>query len=164
MKNYLLLLLALTTSKALSNDLKTQTENEILSALKCEKKDSSEILNSFRHLKQKKSELEKVGLTYVETGEDLDEKITITFVNPVQFYGSKTQKAELTVDGDFIVSAVFHGDPEKIIQALKLKKFKGQKTNDYLNMKPSKTDCPPTQRLRKINSQEFKFGCGWCNG
>ena len=107
-----------------------------------------------------------VGLVsaYEVTGEEMDEKITLRFSDPIELLGAKASKAELFLGGNFNVWADFVGDPTPVIKEMNLAQTDAKNKNDFVSPPPPKNDCPPTKGLKKSGKSTFRFGCGWCNG
>lgn len=147
-----------------ADSLKDKTVSSLLSSLKCEQKDHGKILGAFRDLEKQKAELDKVGIKFSIKGEDMDERIQISFIKPIDLYGAKTNRLNSYVDGaDFIVYGDFKGDPKKIIEKLELKQDDPGSQTDFVYPTPP-NDCDGIKRLRKTGHNKFRFGCGWCNG
>ena len=162
-KNILIVCAILISGESFSKDLHEEISKSLLESLQCRPNDSEKILEAFRNLEKKKSDLQKEGIEFSLTGEELDEKIVVKFKKPVDFLGAKTSQFELFLGGPFNVYADFSGAPETFIKKLNLATSDPANKSDFVNPKPSK-NCDPTKRLRKSAGGQFRFGCGWCNG
>src|SRR5579862_3682110 len=100
----------------------SRINNSIISSLKCQPEDAKKILLAFRSLKEKKEELAAAGIVFSITDKGtMDERIKISFKEPLELLGAQANHAEMYIDGgDFIVSADFEGDAEKVIHGLDL--------------------------------------------
>lgn len=136
----------------------------LLSSLTCEQKDVFKILAPIRGLVKQKDKLSDEGIEIDSTGEETDEKFSISLKTPLKLEGATTSEVDMAIDGgEFVIYGEFTGNPAKLIKKLKLKQNDPEIKKDFVNPKPN-GECPPTQRLRKTDDTHFRFGCGWCNG
>ncbi len=164
MTKFLLCLLFLTSPRLLADDSITRSRyyKTIRDALLC-KNDS---LKAIRGLVPKKTQIAKVGIDLVDhsvPGEQVDEEITITLKDPLAIFGAKTQAVHLGFAGGLLVYGEFKGNVKTIVKKLGLKKTKSG-IAEYVDPLPPRNACPPTIGLTSNGSQNFRLGCGWCNG
>jgi hypothetical protein len=170
MKKLLILALSLTGPGAFAENIVNTTENSIIASLKCEPNgDSTKIIDAFRRLVVKKSELGQAGIQLTKDGEAMNERISLLFKNPIHLDGATATQVIFGLnEGSFITYGNFDGDAQILIEKLNLKQQIDQANKtDYLSgqmFDKKKNQCVPFMRLRKMDKQKFRFGCDWCNG